>query len=641
MNPPDIASQEGVADPSPCRRVRFVSFLRDHFGWMLSIFLIGLGAKLFLILKCGTPLPFWDQWYGEAEFLYAPYFEGRLSLPLLLRAHNEHRILFTRIYDLILLLLNGQWDNQLQMVANAFFHSAILAGFGGLLARLIGKAIWPFIWLPLVLALVLPFAWENTLWGFQSQFYFLLLFSLLTIWLLGLSKPLSAKWWLGVMVAVGSLFTTASGFLASDAVVALILLDLLKHRKNWRRNFPTLAFCLAITTAGFMLKKDVPIHHVLQAHSVGDFIISLGNNLAWPWIVLPVYAPCNLFPLILLGWIYLKSNEDQMPGERLVLGIGFWVSAQAAAAAYGRGAGGSLPYWRYMDSSSFIMIANCAAIGLLLIRYRVRLRPARLWYSGFLLWAISCLAGLGLLSNHAWQIDIPESKLVQQMQLKTTRAFLATDDPGVLLNKPGVYILMPANVTNEVALLRNPHIRSLLPACVRAPLKVVFQNDGPEHSSSNCAPAIKNQPSEPVWGFCPAPNSTSARRLESLPVQKSALPFLEFPVAGELGGPGLSLDLVELPTGRKISVTQDTSAGGRWISAYARAPKGEFKIVARDENPAGWFAFRQPRELGRLSYWAIQILRAWKYFLAAGVVCFLLSAVWLAAYRPGTHPKAD
>jgi len=109
----------------------------EAWRWVLSIFLAGLGARLWLIRQFGTPLPFWDQW-DEVWVVYLPYFHGKLSLAALFSSHNEHRILLTRLYDLALLLLNRQWDNQVQMTANAFLYSAAMAGFAGLLARFIG-----------------------------------------------------------------------------------------------------------------------------------------------------------------------------------------------------------------------------------------------------------------------------------------------------------------------------------------------------------------------------------------------------------------------------------------------------------------------------------------------------------------------
>src|SRR5208337_5623112 len=64
--------------------------------WMLSLFLTGLGAKMWLIHKFGAPLPFWDQW-EDARVVFVPYFEGKLSLAALFSPHNEPRIFFTRL----------------------------------------------------------------------------------------------------------------------------------------------------------------------------------------------------------------------------------------------------------------------------------------------------------------------------------------------------------------------------------------------------------------------------------------------------------------------------------------------------------------------------------------------------------------
>lgn len=153
------------------------------------------------------------------------------------------------------------------------------------------------LWAPLALALALPFGWKNSLAGFQSQFYFLVLFSLLTLWLLRLSRPKSAPWWCGAATAVMAQFTVASGFLAAAAVFDLVMLRIAKRSNVWKQSVPTLAFCAAVAAAGVLTVPDVRAHHVLQAHSAGEFLIALGNNLAWPWIVVPPFAVFNLLPL--------------------------------------------------------------------------------------------------------------------------------------------------------------------------------------------------------------------------------------------------------------------------------------------------------------------------------------------------------
>ena len=335
---------------------------------MLSLFLVGLGAKLWLIHRSGSPLPIWDEW-EEARLVYVPYLEGKLSLADLFTAHGEHRIILTRIYSLGLLLLNRQWDAQLQMVVNAIIHCATLTGLGWLMFRWLEKRYWSLVWLPLALALALPFGWENSLAGFQSQFYFLLVFSMLTLWLLGLSPPLSARWWCGVATAIMALFTVASGFLAAAAVFALVVLRVSKRPKGWKQQFPTLSFCAAVVVSGLLLKADVRAHHVLQAHSASEYLIALGKNLAWPWIVVPLFAVFNLLPLAALAWCYLKEKQAERPAEEMTLAIGLWAILQGAAAAYTRGADGKPPGWRYMDSSSFILVANCFSIAILMSRH--------------------------------------------------------------------------------------------------------------------------------------------------------------------------------------------------------------------------------------------------------------------------------
>src|ERR1700733_8428403 len=101
---------------------------RGDLGWVLSLFLIGLGMKFRMVLKSDSPLPYFDQWDAEAVNTYLPYFHHTLSLGGLFTAHNEHRIVLTKVYDLILLLMNGQWDSELQMAFNAVIHCAGLAG---------------------------------------------------------------------------------------------------------------------------------------------------------------------------------------------------------------------------------------------------------------------------------------------------------------------------------------------------------------------------------------------------------------------------------------------------------------------------------------------------------------------------------
>jgi hypothetical protein len=596
----------------------------SHFAWAASLFLTGLGAKLGLILLYGRPLPYLDQWPGEAGELFHPYFSGQFSIATLFHPHNEHWIFFTRVLDLALLRLNGQWDSLLEMACNAVIHCAGVAGFGWVMASLLGKRSWLLIWPVLALDLALPFAWENTLWGFQSQFYFLLIFSWLTVWLLGLHKPWSRRWWLGTVTASAAVFTVASGFLAAAAVLVLTALAAWKQR-DWRRHLPTWAICAAIIVLGLALKLSVPTDHATQARTAGDFLRALGKSLAWPWALSPWYAPVNFIPLLLLGWMCLRTPEPLKPEELLIFGMGIWATLQALAGAYARGSGGQAPAWRYMDSLSFIAIANVLAAFVLLTEYRPRKKLGS-WLPLVLTgWTLSCLGGLGFLAHRVWSRTLPEVVAERAAQLATTRAFMATNDRRVFETQPDGNRLVP-NVDADVWFLDHPAIRAILPACAREPLPLA-----PAQITSNAfirngwLLATADAPTETSWGSYSAQQAAARGMFESQPVRSSSLPYLEIPVAGDLGTEGLSLELVELNSGKVTEVRPSVPPGGEWVNVRVRAPAGEFKVVARDDSDTRWFAFKEPREMGAWSFWTLRLLACWKYFIILGVGGFLLN----------------
>jgi hypothetical protein len=540
-------------------------------------------------------------------------------------------------------LLNKQWDGRLEMVTDAVLHCATIAGLGWLMSRWLAKRYWILLWLPLALVLVLPFGWENSLAGFQSIFYFFLLLSLLTLWLLGTRPPGSAGWCCGATAAVLSLFTLASGFLAAAAVFGLVVLRVWRRPQCWKQHMPTLAICVSVILAGLLLKADVRHHHVFLAHSVGDFLAALGANLAWPWIVVPPFALLNLLPLGVLAWRYLWTSREDRPAQDLTLAIGLWTLLQAAAIAYARGADGKPPGWRYMDSTSFILIADCFSIALLLNDYprpagqsRLARSARHILLSGFILWGLASAAGLALLNLRAWQIDIPESQFYHRAQLQTARAFMATDDISILDRTPKPEIALyegdplapqPLHQGQKLAdMLHNPVVRSILPACARFPLEVRPDPDATHgFTPRGFRLARREPPTEVSWGSYSTQDPGATLTFESLPVPKSRLPYLEVSVAGDLGKHGLSLEFIDLVTHKRTLVKPMKTPGEKWLQCYVTAPAHEFKIVARDASQTGWFAFKAPCEVGRFSFWAVQILRIWSYFLCAGIVLFLLT----------------
>src|SRR5258707_1237027 len=129
---------------------------------LLAFVLVAI-ARLVVVGLFSSDIPYWDQWDSEGWILLRPFERGELSLSTLFSAHNEHRILISRLMTLVLYVTNNhQWDNRVSATFNVFFCAAMYAL---VLRRLLLQLPWR-AYLPLyalvVLTACLPYASENT-----------------------------------------------------------------------------------------------------------------------------------------------------------------------------------------------------------------------------------------------------------------------------------------------------------------------------------------------------------------------------------------------------------------------------------------------------------------------------------------------
>ena len=334
-------------------------------GALLCVF----GSKLTVLDHYGTDLPFQDQWGKVADFVLAPLLEGNSGwLPAALLPHNEHRIYFTVGSEVLLTLVSGQWDARQQCVLSALLHAVIAACLALFAWRRLPRPLagWGA---GLVIALaVIPLAWHNVVWGFQSQFYFLIGFSLLGIDG-ALREKFSARWFLGLLAMVCALVAMGSGFLSAAAVLPLLLRDTLADRRAWRANGASLIAAAAIFLVGWQFRFEPPWHTGLRAETVGDFLTYGVHCLAWPLPKCALLGALFYSPLLVLGarWL-LRGAPAGEAGHtmKFTLAAGGWVLLQIAALAYARGRGGEFPANRYGDVFIVGLVANAFALCLLM-----------------------------------------------------------------------------------------------------------------------------------------------------------------------------------------------------------------------------------------------------------------------------------
>ena len=433
--------------------------------WLAALFLVVLGAKLWVVQLYGSPLPLWDQWY-EADNFFRPWVAGHLTWGVFFAPHNEHRILCTRLLDLAVIQLNGRWEPLLQMTVNVFLYAAFACGLAFCLWKFLGRKNGWFICFLLTPFFALPYAGENTIWAFNSQVYFLNFCSLATLAGLGFGKPAGRWWWLGLAAAILGLFTAASGLLAPLAVVGLLVLRVIKNRRMTIGTVITLSVCLAVVGLGLTLRVSVESDHALQARSIMEFASALLRNLDWPFFDAPWMTGLILLPLVWLLILYLRPNFQEPRAAEFLLVLGLWSGLQSAALAYGRANyGEAVPASRFMDELSFLVIASLFAT-VLLPRAWVRGRfPGWAGMVLPLVFAIIVFSGLCRISKIVVDNLLAPTRMMNLVAEERVATFMASGEERDLFETPTVR----PDPKLTLSVLRDTKLQTILPATCLPP----------------------------------------------------------------------------------------------------------------------------------------------------------------------------
>ena len=420
-----------------------------HYG--LAFFFIVLGIKFWIISGFGSSVPYWDQWDAEADHLYRPFLDGSLRLSDLFAPHNEHRILTTRVFGLGLLLLNkGVWDPMFEMYVNAVIHVSALL----LLLVLMQKGLDDRLKLPFFafasLFFGVPFGTENTLAGFQLQFYLLLLFSFSLLWFV--YRFDGANWVRFILIAVLaflSFFSVASGALSLAAAAGLLLVRWITGVDRKISSLILVGILLVAFAVAVAYTPVLPHHADLKAKNLGDFTIALwrasfGGVLYIPLIVFMVRQLINRPPANDQSWF--------------IFSLGLWIFGQIFAISYGRAIG--VLSSRYLDLFTIGILLNAYCLMLLYQQqYHMRIvKPA------LFLWMFIVVTTLGVITPRIMK-DIAEKKAASQRYQDNVYGYLVAGDNTFLQKEPHTEIPYP-HALRLKSLLDNPVIAGILTPAV-------------------------------------------------------------------------------------------------------------------------------------------------------------------------------
>jgi hypothetical protein len=426
---------------------------------LISLSLLVLGAKLMLIKLFGGAVPYWDQWDAEGLWLYKPYVENNLNWSALIEPHNEHRILSARLLALFLFEVAGGWDPVLQMATNAVLHVAVILCFTVLIARLVpADENIPFI-VPIAALFSLPFGWENSLAGFQSPFYFLLLFSFLALNLLAGAQAYSARWFAGLLFSIAAYFSLSSGALTPVAALIVVLLQLAigSRARSWKE---ASSVFVMIAIAAIMIKTipDLAKHNPYMARSVEHFALAFVQLAAapFPWTVLGLLLH---LPLLMVLVRFLREAKTLDPARWVFLAFAVWIGLQMASIAYGRAIGPTSS--RYLDITMLLLVLDYVAV-------RILSKDFPRYANGLAaIWIGAAAIGIGAVAPTYFASSAERGRQAF-IQYQNVSAYLATGDKAHISNKPFLLVPYP-NSERLAAIASDPTVRMILPDAIRPP----------------------------------------------------------------------------------------------------------------------------------------------------------------------------
>lgn len=616
-------------------------------GLAVALLLIISGLKWATFGRFGSAMPDWDQWDAEALKLLVPWYEGDHFLNRLFEPHNEHRVVITKLQNLALTLLNGQWDSRLFAVANALIHAALGVAFWWQ-GRRWCQAAWAraALYVFAVILFGLPLAWQNVLGGFHSQQYWLAALSFAALVTLPFARAWSTAWWGGVAAALLACLTMGSGFLAAVVAALVVGWGALRSTMSWREAAPTLVLGALLLAIGFATRVEVYYHAQLKAKTLYDFTFSLLRSLEWPltgrdWAGLVLWTPWTL----LAGRALFGRGEKYDSSALALTALGGWVLVQLLATAYARGAGADYPASRYMDTLTFGTMVNVAA----LCRLATEQAADRVSRPGLALlaavWLTLFTLGLRDLLERNLEHELPDTRKYYVLAEQHMRGYLSTDDPQQLAFQDIPY----PSAGGLIERLRHRCLRDVMPAEIRAALPLrgadstttAFLPGQISALQLDTARRIGTSPATPAlathrtWGSFGAEGAAITGTWRSAPLTASSGGWLKFEVAGQPEAAGITLELRDATTDRVLSAIRPSrSPGDSWRAAYVPAPTAPFVVFAQDQSATAWIAVSAPVEMGGLSYAAWRLTQHGA--LIAGVAAagaLLLGGVMIVGSR--------
>ena len=308
----------------------------------------------------------------------------------------------------------------------------------------------------------LPFGWENTLAGFQSQFYFVLLFGILSLWIVAFSRPFKISWFGGILFGILAYLSLASGVFVFAATSVMGLLKIISEKEYTIKNLMGVILFILLFMVEYHFIVVVHAHDSLKATSFYGLVTSFEIVSGWPLSGLKINLNC-IFPFIIYApsiisiILFFKNKAVLRSDEVFLIGLLVFVICNEVGISYGRAVGNLSS--RYTDIYIFGLFINFAfALNLV--------KKAKNYYSFnkniLYFWASIIIFTLLFIGYKNLPEELYNKKNNGFSEQSNTKNFVDSGDIQNLINKKQLDIPYPDPV-RLANLLSDPTIRKILP----------------------------------------------------------------------------------------------------------------------------------------------------------------------------------
>jgi hypothetical protein len=384
-------------------RSSLVDFLKNSgykYRYYGLLFLLVLPAVLCLlfIYRYGVNVVFWDEW--ELVPLIDKLQIGNISWADLFAQHNEHRLFFPRIVMLLISRLT-HFNTCAGMYFSWFLLCLICTFLFYIYTRRQGyKAMSLLKFTPVVWLFFSLHQWENLLWGFQIQFYMVVLFFLLSTYFLFKAKTSIINLMVALVCGLICSFSLANGLLVWPVGLAVLVYYWWRKESPGGISLKTIVVwsiatigVFAIYLAGYIKPIWHPglfdfLYHPVSA--VAYFIIFLGNPLAADGYTAAAAGLVVIMLYLVIGVFALKAKKSEQPTQPLYLGLLLLTLGSGILLVVGRSGFGIDQAF----SSRYVTLATLGIVALYLTIISVKIEPAKIRQFSFCVIMVLIFVGM-------------------------------------------------------------------------------------------------------------------------------------------------------------------------------------------------------------------------------------------------------